>query len=91
MRFLLRYCLTHFTVDQYITKGQYMNYDNLLIIKEMSRCVRDKYCKKPNTYQYYVGSIVGLSSYNLSDSIVESEVVTSFAFCMFMFDNRFFR
>lgn len=42
----------------------------------MFRYVRDKYCKKPSTYRYCVGFVVKLSSYNLSDSIAESGVVT---------------
>lgn len=44
-----------------------MNCDNLLTANEMSEHVKYKYCKKPNTYRYCVGFIVGLSSSNLSD------------------------
>lgn len=53
----------------------------------MSRRVRDKYYKKLSTYWYYMGFMVELSSYNLSDSVVKIGLMTFLALCIFVFDN----
>lgn len=79
----LKHRIIHFSIDEYVVEGQCINYNNLLIVNEMSKCVRDKYYKEQSTYQYYMGSIVWLSLYNLSDSIDESRVIISLAFYMF--------
>lgn len=39
--------------------------------------VRDTFYKKSSTCRYYVESIIGLPSYNLSILVVESGVMTS--------------
>lgn len=70
------------------SEGQCMNCDHLFTANEISRYIKDKCYTKSNTYRYCVRSIVGLSLYNLSDSMVESGVVTSLVFCIFIFDNR---
>ena len=54
----------------------------------MSGWVRAKYYKEPTTCRYWVSSIAKLPSHNLSDSLVERGVVTSFVSCMFIFNNK---
>ena len=83
-----RYRNIRLTADQCIVDGRCINWDNLLTANEISGRVRDKYCKEPRTWCYWIGSIAGLPSHSLSDSPVDKGVVTAFASCMFVLDNR---
>lgn len=64
-----------------------MNCDKLLIINKIFGYVKNKYYNEQSTYRYYVWSIVELLSYNLSDSVEKSEMMTFLTFYMLIYNN----